>query len=470
MKTHVFKILFFGGVALFATACVDPPDPPRPRVPPRRTPIPERVASTTAMPKQDPSSTVKAEIDEAHLVKGRTATRFATPGLVRWTRKLPQKIGFIRSTPLAGLIVSAGPVVHNATSLGEIRWPFVAGAGHRLFVLGASEVIWSPAFGRLSQLLRRGRKGWVRKWQGKLARDERGGLYLLDASTVTAINEDGTDKWRAALEGVRKLEGPFTCEDSVLFQGTSGLQRVAVRISAHGTAIRKTPLGRGAILIGAGPQCAPLVWVKRSIALLDTAGDPIWHRRSPETPFVERLQGGFALVRARAELPARLEVITDHGGVIIATELPVSGRLTHTDVLSVAGMTPQAIGLCSDVTSPCSKPGTTRGPFNAFVTLTERNGFRPLVRHVQGHLNVAPYPAGGYILASAATGDTTDLSYRSQDASVIWQVTLPGRLSAGPHIGPAGEVYLGTCRGWDCEEPHLLISVTGMKPPPDPDD
>ena len=76
-------------------------------------------------------------------------------------------------------------------------------------------------------------------------------------------------------------------------------------------------------------------------------------------------------------------------------------------------------------------------------------------------LGMIPYDTGGFVVASSPEEELTELTRRDAQQSVIWQVSLPGRLSAGPYVGPSGEIYLATCRGWDCGPPHLLIAVTG---------
>jgi hypothetical protein len=367
--------------------------------------------------------------------------RFATPGAVRWTLNLGKPVTFIRWSPLNGLVISSGNAVHNVTSRGQYRWKFIAGTNHRLFTLDDSEVVWSPAFSYLYKLQRRGRQGW----------------------------SDGADRWRASPEGVRELEGPFICDNGVLFHGMSGLQGIAVQISMRGSVIRETDLSRGAVLIGAGPSCEPLVWQSGEVRLLNPSGHPIW--RIPlslaDLPFVQRLTGGAAFVAGHAERPARLDVVTDQGRVFQSLDLPVVGRLTAAKILPRADFGVNVIGLCLDVTSPCARPGGTRGPYNAILTSAGKDRYHVLVRHIKGHLNFTSYLDGGLIVASSENDTTTELTLRNASYGITWQVTLPGRLSAGPYVGPSGEIYVGTCRGWECNAPHQLISVTGKLPPPE---
>ncbi len=445
-------------------ACQEPAQPPMVRR--RTTPIPEH-SRTSPSARSDQNNTIAVSPEKATpLLKGNIIRRFATPGSVRWSRNLGKPITFIRWTPLAGLIISAGNEVHNVTSQGVHRWKFIAGKGHRLFKLGDEEIVWSPAFGRLNQLLRRGRKGWSRRWDSKLAADDLGGIYLLDASTVAAIGAVGRDRWRVSLEGVRKLDDPFTCKDGVLFQGISGLKRDAVLITNRGTVIRKTALKRSAVLIDASPTCEPLVWQDGEISLLDARGQPIWRHPSRDLPFVHRLEGGFSIVTGQAGRPALFEVVTNNGYLAQSVALPVQGRLTAVQVLPQVNLGVEAIGFCLDVTSPCARPDKTRGPFNALVTSLGNNKFGVLVQHVQGNLSFAQYPDGGLVIASSKDADATDLVLRDEGHQVVWQVNLPGRLSSGPYVGPSGEVYVGTCREWECSAPHLLIAVTGKKLPP----
>jgi outer membrane protein assembly factor BamB len=395
--------------------------------------------------------------------------RFATPGAVRWTLNLGKPVTFIRWSPLNGLVISSGNAVHNVTSRGQYRWKFVAGTNHRLFTLDDSEVVWSPAFSHLYKLQRRGRQGWSREWSGKLTSDGRGRVYLLDAGSIASLGADGADRWRASPEGVRELEGPFICDNGILFHGTSGLQGIAVQISMRGSVIRETELTRGAVLIGAGPRCEPLVWQSGEVRLLNPSGHPIW--RIPlsltDLPFVQRLEGGFAFVAGHAERPARLDVVTDQGRLFQSLDLPVVGRLTAAKISPRADFGVNVLGLCLDVTSPCARPGRTRGPFNAILTSAGKDTYPVLVRHIKGHLNFTSYSDGGLIVASSENDTTTELTLRNASYGITWQVTLPGRLSAGPYVGPSGEVYIGTCHGWECNAPHLLISVTGKAPPPE---
>jgi hypothetical protein len=407
---------------------------------------------------------VSETIEATSVLKGSKLKRYATPGAIRWSRNIGSPTTFLRWSPLAGLVVSAGREVHNVTSRGDHRWQYVAGNNHRLYTLGDSEVVWSPDFQRLSQLLRGGRTGWTRDWAGKLVSDRQGNIYLLDAGTITSIAPDGTDKWRASPAGIREVEGPFSCSDHVLFQGMRGMQRVAIQISNRGSITRVTKLARGALLIGAGANCEPFVWRSGEVALLDAMGNAIWRRPFKDPPFVEALVGGFALVSGQANQPTLLKVLTDDGRVYQSSELPVSGRLTGARILPRTDFGVRAIGLCLDVTSPCARSGEARGPFNTLLTAAGRDTYRVLLRHIKGHLNFTTSPKQELIVASSNDEMTTDLVCRDASDKTVWQVTVPGRLSAGPQIGPSDEIYLATCSGWPCRAPHLLFSVTGRPP------
>jgi hypothetical protein len=461
-SSAIIKPAFITAVCILLShlSCRDPAPTPRP--PRRQTPIPEKTSTTGLVNTSPPHPIVHRT---SSIVKGAEATQFETPGAVRWTLNLGKPITFMRWSPLAGLVVSAGNDVHNVTSRGNHRWRFVAGKNHRLFVVDEAEIVWSPAFSRLNQLLRGGRQGWSRNWSGKIATGGNGKVYLLDASTVAALGADGRDRWRASPEGVRELEGPFPCEDGTLFHGLSGLQRVAARISSRGSVMRETSLERGSVLIGASPGCEPLIWIDDEVALLNPGGHPIWKRPAPVLPFVRRINGGFVLIHSLADRPAHLQVLNDDGRIYHSGTLPVSGRLTNAQIIQRDDFGVKTIGLCLDVTSPCSRPDENRGPFNAILTSTGRDDYRVLIRHVKGHLSFSAYNNHSIVIANSKTARETKLTLRNSDYSITWQVTLPGRLSAGPYVGPKGEIYVATCSGWECDHPHLLISITGRTPP-----
>ena len=87
-----------------------------------------------------------------------------------------------------------------------------------------------------------------------------------------------------------------------------------------------------------------------------------------------------------------------------------------------------------------------------------------LQRHVKGHLNLASHGTSGTIIASSSADNATVVTSRNDDGAIIWEATLEGRLSAGPFVGPDGEIYVATCNGWDCGRPFYLHSITGVEP------
>jgi hypothetical protein len=447
---------------LVLSACGDAGDGRRKQLPPRQSPIPEN-ASPYAREGQKPVE-VSGNKSIREMLHGSILERFKTPSEVRWILDFDEPVTQIQWSPLKGFSVTAGQEVHNVTSRGQRRWRVVAGKGHRLFGLGELELVWSPAFGRLSELKRRGLTGWTREWNGRVTGDERG-VYLFDASTVAALGPDGKDKWRVALEAIREVDGPFACENNMLVHGMSGMKRVAVEITPRGGKTRVSKLGRGALLLEAGPNCEPLIWREGELKLLSPRGIALWRRRYANAPFVTRLDGGFALISGQAGLAARFEVITTDGRTVSKGSLPVSGRITRADAISDVGVSILGIGFCLDVTHPCAAPGSNRGPYNAFVTRDGKGGFRTMIRHTAGHLGVTRLADGGIITASAKDGAETDLVRRDAHQKVVWQRTIPGRLSAGPYIGPYGAVYIATCAEWSCTSPFRLFAVTVEKPP-----
>lgn len=459
------RTALLGALVLCCVSCHETAQSPPP-LKPISTPIPEKTGThhraTPDGNKERPSTLLPDAL--ARMLKRPPAIRFSTPGSVRWKVSLEKPITFIRWTPLAGLVVSAGPNVHNITSRGVDRWRFVAGDDHQMFVVADQEVAWSPAFGYLSQIQRRGRRGWKREWTSDLKDDGSGGFFLVDAATVSAIGPDGKDRWRSAIEGLRRLEGPFPCAEGSLFHGMRGMEGVAVNISNRGVVVRETTLERGAIVLGAGPNCTPLVWNGSEIGLLDNRGLYVWHRGMPAEPMAKRIDGGFILASAGIERPVLLESVRDNGNIAWSTNLPVSGLMTDLEVLNKQDVSRHVIGICMDISSPCSRPSGTRGPFNTLITADEKHDFYVLQRHIKGHLNFTAYDDGGMVVASSSDEHQTDLTARDARENVLWSVSLPGRLSAGPYVGPEDEIYVATCAGWDCRSPYSLFAVTGRKP------
>jgi hypothetical protein len=442
-----------------------------PRIEPVATPIPERGNRAQAAASQAPAQAPPAAPQPpgpADDAAGRA--RFHTPGAVRWSVELPRPISGIAWLPSGGLAVSAGPAVHNVTSRGVERWTLVAGEGHRLFRLGGQQVVWSPAFQRIMEIDNRGQVGWKREWTGGIAEDPRGGFLLVDAATVAAVGADGRDRWRVSLDGLRRLRGPFPCRDGVVFQGVRGLESTAVTISDHGMVVRELALERGSLLLGTGIGCEPLIWRGGEVAMLDPRGIERWRRPLAREPLVSPVDSGFLLVTGAATGAIAALVLDAEGRPIWTADLPVAGRMTRIDPLAVRAGRPTALGLCLDVSSPCARPGELRGPYNALLTPGADGRMRVLARHTRGHLAVAPDPAGGLLVASSSAEDATEVARRGADDIVRWQVALPGRLSAGPFVGPSGEVYVATCGGWECGPPFRLAAITGAEPAQAPAD
>jgi hypothetical protein len=438
-----------------------------PRIEAVATPVPEQQGRTreAASPPSTPAlaapRTPAGPADDAA-----SRVRFRTPGAVRWSLELPRPIGGLAWFPAGGLAVSAGPAVHNVTGRGAERWSVVAGEGHRLYRLDGQQVVWSPAFQRIMQIGSRGRIGWQRDWAGGLADDPRGGFLLVDAATVTAIGQDGKDRWRVSLEGLRRLHGPFPCAEGVVFQGVRGLESTAVTISERGMVLREIALERGSLLLGAGSRCEPLIWRGGEVVLLDQRGSERWRRALSREPLVSAVGGGFLLVTGAATEAIEALVLGDDGRERWQEDLPVAGRLTRIDALAVRGGRPTALGLCLDVSNPCARSGELRGPYNALLTPGADGRMRVLARHVQGHLAAVPHPAGGLVIAGSSEAESTEVALRGDDDIVRWQVVLSGRLSAGPVVGPAGEIYAATCFGWDCGPPFRLAAITAEAPAP----
>lgn len=448
-----------------AAACSDRRRPEK--LPVRTSPIPEAVQPAfPEHPVNEADATPKGVKD---LLKGPLPIRFSTPGRVRWYLDFDAPATMIRWSPLKGFSVSAGKEVLNVTSRGELRWRQVAGAGHQVFTIDTIEAVWSPAFSTIRELGRRGLSGWSRDWNGGVIGDDRG-VFLFDASTVAALGADGQDQWRIALEGIRKVEGPFTCRGGVVFHGKSGLKRQAVQVSAQGTVLRVTELNRGSQLLGVSDACDPLVWRDGTLRLVSERGIARWSRQYPNAPLVYRLEGGFLITAGRAALPADVEIVSDDGRTTNSGKLPVNGRLCRADAVVANGLDVQVMGFCLDVTHPCAKPDGDRGPYNALVTSDGKGGFRPFVRHTAGHMGAAAMPDGGFLTAGSKEEDATDVEMRDRNHAVVWQTALPGRMSAGPYLGPYGGVYIATCSGWECAPPFRLFSITTAKDQDDDED
>jgi hypothetical protein len=454
-----FEKFFICGF-LLGIACKDPGSPPK--LPESVTPIPE--ASKPLFPERPINPLDVGPKRAEDLVSDSLQQRLATPGKVRWFLDFEAPITRIRWSPLKGYSVSSGKEVINVTSRGERRWRQVVGLNHQLFTIDDVEVVWSKAFSMIAELGRRGMTGWSRDWTGGVIGDDRG-VFLFDASTVSELGADGRDKWRISLEGIRKVEGPFACREGAMFHGMSGLKRQAVHVSFSGAQLRLTELGRGAQLLGADESCDPLVWQDGELRLISDRGVARWIRAYPNAPLVTRLDGGFLITLSRASLPSTFEIISDSGRTVSSGTLPINGRLCRVDAPVANGLLVQVMEFCLDVTHPCANSDSDRGPYNAIVTSDGKGGFRPLVRYTAGHLNAVSTDDGGLLTAASKEETATDVEMRNQFQNVVWQLTLQGRLSAGPFLGPYGDAYVATCAGWNCGPPYRLFSITMKKPP-----
>lgn len=441
--------------------------PPAPEEQPPSTHRAE--SSSTANNDQGAYETAKRQLDSD--LAENASKRAATPGAVRFALDFEAPVSGIHTTCLGGLGVSAGKFVDTVTSSGVSRWRHNVGAGHELYRIGDAQIAWAPQYHQLIELKAHGRTGWTRDWKGVVAAGDQGDLFLIDASTVSKLGPDGADLWRAVPSMIRHLEGPFVCRTGTLFHGVRGLSRLAVRVSDRGCVIRETPLERGAVMLGAAPDCTPLVWNSEEVSLVTENGGTAWSFTLLTQPYVERLHGGWALVTPRGDSPANFAVISDHGRAEGLIELPVNGRITAARVLTDPTAPSRIAGLavCRDVTSPCARPENLRGPFDVLLVFQRAGGVTPLLRHIPGHLNVAS-TSFGFVVASSAAPDVTDLTFRDHDWRVIWTRAIPGRLSAGPVVGDNRDVFVATCEGWECQAPYRLFSITLLPPEQEPAD
>lgn len=391
--------------------------------------------------------------------------RFATPGMVRFAIPLNEPVSFITWSPLAGFSVSVGRSVHNITSKGLDRWQINAGSGHRIFVIDGEEVIWSKEFERLFHVMRNGRTGWSIVWKHEPMFKSGSDVYLVDAANVAAINSRGKQKWLVSPQEVRTMEGPFVCNNNVLFQGRRGKQSMAYVITPGGSIFAKYEMPVASVLLGTSDNCLPVIWSgeeqNNEIFLLNTRGEIAWSHHLKTVPLFNKTRDAYLLAIPNDENPIRMVKLNFDGSVAWNSELPVIGRLTRMDIFD-AGNGQQVVGLCKDVSSPCTRNGGNRGPFNTVVL--GRNGkFSVLERVVSGHINITEIKNKGFVTAVSRTENETELTMRNSEGAILWTTLLPGRFSAGPYAGPYDAVYLGTCTGWKCKPPYHFISVTAVK-------
>ncbi|MCU0662468.1 MAG: hypothetical protein MUC50_09110 [Myxococcota bacterium] len=396
------------------------------------------------------------------------AVRRETPGAIRSRATLPGAASSLRFAAFQrGVLVSVGTnllLVDRETTRG--LW--AAGANHKVFSLPGVDAVYSPAFSELFALLPNGRKGWKRRVShGRIVASAEG-VYLLDASTLRKLSSTGGDEWYAFVPGARQLEGPFACDLGVVVQGSRGMSSEVVRLSPDGEVGRRLELSSGAVLLGATPTCDPIVWSDGKILALDERGRKIWGRATPKMPLCSALPAGQACVVARGDERALFELVAPSGKTLASAELPITGRLTTAVAVASPSGRARVIAACTDVTSPCARSDSNRGPFNALLGLAEDGSVSPLFKHPTGHIAFSALADGRLITASSIDGDSTSVAARDASNDVLWQAELKGRLTAGP-IVEAPVVYVATCQGLACDPPFELFCLTLERPVVDTD-
>lgn len=395
----------------------------------------------------------------AGMLKQPLVARYSTLGMARYSLLFDAPIVHIQWSAHAGMSISSGKFVHNVTTKGDVRWKVNAGINHEIFLAEQQEVVWARQYGFIFQMVRQGRVGWRKDWESNLAFNPPDTVYLLDASNISKLSEDGLERWRVNVEGVRKLDGPFDCDEFVLFQGKRGQKSVATVISDKGTVVNEIELAFGSVVLGASFQCEPIVWSSGQVQLLNSRGDITWAYPLKNKPLFFRLYNTFVLVVPDAQEAVDVMMLDKQGNLLFKRALPIFGRVTDGKVLELTGLS-QAIALCKDMSSPCAKGDGNRGPFNVVLT-GERGKFSVLERLVKGHNNIEIFPRKGFVHVASSEENTTTVTMRDNQGQVRWDLTLPGRVSVGPYVGPYGGIYVGTCMGWECLPPYRLISITG---------
>ena len=410
-----------------------------------------------ASPKKDAPLSPKQLLSQ--MLKAPRMTRFTTPGHVRYSIVFDAPVEGIRWSASAGLTVSSGQYLHNVTTKGEERWKLNAGTGHRVFVTDGEEIIWSKQFESIFQMKRQGRIGWQKPWPYPLTFHPPNSLFMVDAANVSRLGGDGHERWRVTVEDARKLEGPFSCDENVLFQGKRGLKSVAIVVSESGTVISETELPFGAVVLGTSFKCEPIIWTSGSVALIAGRGVSRWSYPLKNRPLFFRLFNTYLFVVPDPQEDVSVVAIDKAGTILYKRGLPISGRVTNGTVIELSGLK-QAIALCKDVSSPCARRDGNRGPYN--VLLAGQTGqFSVLERLVKGHNSIAAFFNQGFVYAGSSTENATTVTLYDNQEKIVWDTELPGRLSAGPFVGPYGGIYLGTCMGWKCTPPYRFISMTG---------
>ncbi|MBN2340362.1 MAG: hypothetical protein JXR45_02690 [Deltaproteobacteria bacterium] len=405
----------------------------------------------------DDELTPVAQLSE--MLKQPLMIRFSEPGHARYSMLFDGPVESISWSVQAGITVSVGNELYNVTTKGQKRWKLNAGKDHHVFIADDEEVVWAKAFGTIFQMMRNGRVGWKREWSHDLAFNPPNTVYLVDASNVSRLAGNGTERWRVTVDGVRKMEGPFPCGELVLFQGKRGQKSVATVVSDKGSVVNEIELAFGSVVLGASFNCEPIVWSGGQVALVDSRGDVGWSYPLKNRPLLYKLFSTYLLIVPDAQDQVSVMRLGKDGQLQFKRSLPISGRVTAAKVIELNGLR-QAIALCKDVSSPCARRDGNRGPYN--VLLTGENGnFSVLERRVKGHDNLEAFFDRGFVHAGSGKDDETVVTMRDTQGKILWDVVLPGRLSAGPFVGPYGGVYVGTCMGWECAKPYRFISLTG---------
>lgn len=393
------------------------------------------------------------------MLKAPLMVRFTTPGHVRHSVLFDAPVESISWSAEAGFTVSSGAYVHNVTTRGQERWKLNAGTGHQVYVTEGVEIIWSQQFESIFQMKRHGRVGWKRPWPYPPSFQAPDTLYLVDAANVSRLGGDGRERWRVTVNDVRKLEGPFTCDRQVLFQGKRGQKGVATVVSDTGAVVSEGALPFGAVVLGASFNCEPIIWSSGNVALVGERGEMKWSYPLKNRPLFFRLFNTYLFIVPDPTDDVSIVTVDKVGTILYKRSLPISGRVTGGTVIELSGLR-QTIALCKDVSSPCARRDGNRGPYNVLLT-GETGQFTVLERLVKGHNNIAPFFNEGFVYAGSSSEDATNVTMYDSQAKIIFDTILPGRLSAGPYVGPYGGVYVGTCMGWDCRKPYRFIAITG---------
>ncbi|MBN2529760.1 MAG: hypothetical protein JXR76_25440 [Deltaproteobacteria bacterium] len=410
-------------------------------------------SDTAAMEMPSPVETLSQMLQTPLMI------RYNTPGHVRYSMLFDAPISAISWSAHAGMSVSSGNYLQNVTTKGEQRWKLNAGEGHKVFVTGGEEIIWSGQFESVFQMKRNGRVGWKKPWAHPLAFNPPDSLFMVDASNVARLGADGHERWRVTVDDVRKLDGPFPCGNQVLFQGKRGQKSVATVVTDSGAVLNETELPFAAVVLGASFTCEPIIWSSGQVSQVGGRGELKWSYPLKNRPLFFKLFNTYLFIVPEPQESVAVVMVDKVGTILYKRGLPIAGRVTDGTVIELSGMR-QAIALCKDVSSPCARRDGNRGPFNVLLT-GDRGQFSVVERLVKGHNNIARFFNEGFVYAGSSTEDETTVTMYDRSAKIIWNTVLPGRLSAGPWVGPYGGVYLGTCMGWECSKPYRFISMTG---------